>query len=265
MSKHLHPGKAAFNGVLAADLARSGFTAATRILEGERGFFRAMSVEHDPSRVTDDLGRRWKIRENCYKLHACCGHTHTAIDTALDLRARLGWSGPEAAVAIESIQVATYGPGYEIVREPNPRTPYQAKFSLAYCVAAALRDGRVGLEQFAAERFGAAGVVDPGFATLLARTRIEVDPELTARYPDRWPARLTISLADGRIVSGDADYPRGNPENPVPLELLQAKARDLIAPRYDSALAGRVVAAVGRLEEFEDMAALMRGITGAEA
>ena len=56
MSKHLHPGKAAMNGVLAADLARAGFTGASRILEGERGFFRAMSRAYDPARVTEGLG-----------------------------------------------------------------------------------------------------------------------------------------------------------------------------------------------------------------
>jgi 2-methylcitrate dehydratase PrpD len=82
MSKHLHPGKAAFNGVLAADLARLGFTGATRILEVERGFFRATAAGFDPSRVTDRLGEQWKITENCYKLYSCCAHTHTAIDVA---------------------------------------------------------------------------------------------------------------------------------------------------------------------------------------
>src|SRR5579863_8036508 len=86
MSKHLHPGKAAMNGILAADLAREGFTGASRILEGERGFFRATSETPDVSRITDGLGERWKIGENGYKLHSCCGHTHTAIDLALSFR-----------------------------------------------------------------------------------------------------------------------------------------------------------------------------------
>jgi len=90
MSKHLHPGKAAFNGVLAADLARLGFTGATRILEGERGFFRATSEAFDASRITAGLGSHWKISENCYKLYSCCRHTHSAIDTALDFRTTAG-------------------------------------------------------------------------------------------------------------------------------------------------------------------------------
>jgi 2-methylcitrate dehydratase PrpD len=258
MSKHLHPGKAAFNGVLAADLARRGFTGATRILEGERGFFRATSAGHDATRITDGLGERWKVSENCYKLHSCCGHTHTAIDTALALRATLGWTATEAATELAAVHVATYGPGYEIVREPNPRTPYQAKFSLAYVAAAALLEGRVGLAQFDAARFGPAGVVEPALAAVLARTRVAVDPVLTAGYPRCWPARLRLELTDGRVVEGGADFPRGNPENPVPAAALADKARDLIAPRYGAGFAERVVAAVERLEREPDLAALMR-------
>src|SRR5580704_10977477 len=103
MSKHLHPGKAAFNGVLSADLALAGFTGASRILEGERGFFRATSEGYDATRVTVGLGTKWKISENCYKLYSCCGHTHTAIDTALELRALLKRDGREAIEDIREI------------------------------------------------------------------------------------------------------------------------------------------------------------------
>src|SRR4051794_14794035 len=133
MSKHLHPGKAAFNGILAADLAKAGFTGATRILEGERGFFRATSTGYDLSRVTDRLGEQWKITENCYKLHSCCAHTHTAIDVALDIRARHGWTARDALDAIAHVDLETYGAGYDIVNDPKPSTPYRAKFSIAYC------------------------------------------------------------------------------------------------------------------------------------
>ncbi len=265
MSKHLHPGKAAFNGVLAADLARVGFTGATRILEGERGFFPAMSASHDAARVVDGLGTQWKVSENCYKLHSCCGHTHTAIDVALDLRDQRGWLGHDALDQIRDIRIATYGPGYEIVRETNPRTPYQAKFSLAYVVAAALLEGRVGLEQFADDRFLPSGVTEAGIAALLPRIRIDVDPELTARYPEAWPAHLQLALTDGRTMEAGSDYPRGNPENPVSLETLEAKAYELIAPRYGDHLAQRITEVVRGLEEAPDMAALMRTLVRPEA
>ena len=260
MSKHLHPGKAAFNGVLAADLARLGFTGATRILEGERGFFRATTATYDATRVTDGLGVRWKIGENCYKLYSCCGHTHTAIDTALDLRAQQGWAGHEALEQIVAIEITTYGPGYEIVREPNPRTPYQAKFSIAYCVAAALLEGWVGLEQFVPERFGPEGVREPGLAALLARTQVTVSQELTAMYPTAWPARLTLRLSDGGRIAGGADYPRGNPENPVSTAGLEDKFRSLIVPRYGAVTAERAIAAVHALPGSADMALVFRDL-----
>lgn len=263
MSKHLHPGKAAMNGVLAADLAARGFTAATRILEGERGFFRATSTGADASRVTAELGSQWKMSENCYKLHSCCGHTHTAIDTAQDLRARQGWGGDDAVAAIAGIEIALYGPGYDVVRRLTPRTPYQAKFSVAYCVAAALIDGTVGLEQFDGARFGPDGVHHPAIAALLSRTSVHADPALTAQYPERWPARVTLLLTDGTTIQGAADYPRGNPENPVPLATLEAKFRDLVAPRYDAALADLVVRSVREIERCPDIAAMMRAIQAA--
>ncbi len=263
MSKHLHPGKAALNGILAADLARRGFTAATRILEGERGFFRATSTGADASRITVGLGSRWKVSENCYKLHSCCGHTHTAIDTAQDLRAQQGWQGDDAAKGIAGIEIALYGPGYDVVRRLIPRTPYQAKFSVAYCVAAALVEGEVGLAQFDADRFGPEGVRHPAIATLLARTTVHADPALSARYPEQWPARVTLHLSDGTTVTGAADYPRGNPENPVPFATLEAKFRALIAPRFDTDLADMVIHAVRELDRCPDVAAMMRAVQSA--
>jgi 2-methylcitrate dehydratase PrpD len=249
MSKHLHPGKAAFNGVLSADLARIGFTGATRILEGERGFFRAMSGSYDETRVTDRLGERWKIAENCYKLHSCCGHTHTAIDVALDLAL---WSGPGGP---PHILIETYGPGYEIVKELAPRTPYQAKFSIAYCVAVALLDGRVGLDQFSPERLH-----DPAIAALLERTQVVVADDLTAKYPAAWPTRVTLTPSNGATLTGSSDYPRGNPENPVSTAQLEDKFRTLVTPRFGAATAERAIEAVQSLETCEDVATVFRDL-----
>ena len=244
MSKHLHPGKAAFNGVLAADLACIGFTGASRILEGERGFFRATSTSHDASRITDGLGERWKILENCYKLHSCCAHTHTAIDVALDLRRN---AEPSA------IEMELYGPGYEIVKEMNPKTPYQAKFSIAYCVAAALAEGRVGLEQFSADRFGPEGVRNPEISRLLSKMRVTVADDLTAKYPGAWTARLKLTFSDGSVAKGSSDYPWGNPENPVSTEGLEAKFASLVAPRFGDATAQRAIEKIRNIENCEDM------------
>src|SRR5207248_7501220 len=118
-------------------------------------------------------------------------------------------------------------------------------------------------EQFATERFSADGVTEPIIAALLTRTQVAIDPALTARYPERWPARVTLHLADGTTISGEADYPRGNPENPVPFATLEAKFRDLVAPRYDAALADRVIDAVRDLDRCTDVVTMMRDIQSA--
>lgn len=260
MSKHLHPGKAAFNGILSADLAKSGFTGAIRILEGERGFFRATSANYDPTEITDDLGTKWKIRENCYKVHCCCGHTHTAIDAALKLRSQLGWSGDEAIEQVSELNVYTYGPGFEIVKEMNPRSSYRAKFSLAYVTAAALAEGCVGLDQFSPERFSESGVVKANIATLLPRVRVTVTDDLTAMYPAAWPARVRLKLKDGQVFHGGEDFPRGNPENPVTTGELQEKFRSLIAPRFGAVATDRALRAVGDLAGAADMATVFTAL-----
>ena len=253
MSKSLHPGKAAFNGVLAADLARAGFTGATRILEGERGFFRATSTSYDATRVTEGLGERWKVVENCYKMHSCCGHTHTAIDVSLDMRAQRGWTAGTALLDIDCIEIETYGPGYDIVKEMNPGTPYRAKFSLAYCVAAALLEGQVGLAQFSDDRFGGDGVREPNIAELLPRIRVAVADDLTTMYPARWPTRIMIVLRTGERMCATSDYPRGNPENPVGTALLEEKFLSLVRARFGGERAHRALDAVRSIEDYSDM------------
>jgi 2-methylcitrate dehydratase PrpD len=256
MSKHLHPGKAAMNGILAADLARAGFTGATRILEGERGFFRAFSTSFDASRMTDGLGTRWKIGENGYKMYSCCAHTHTAVDCALDVRARRRWSNDDVLREVSGITIETYGPGYEIVKEMNPRTPYQAKFSLGYCVAAAILEGSLGLEQFADGRFGPDGVRDRAIAELLRRIRVVVADDLTATYPAAWPVRLTISTSSGAVERAASEYPRGNAENPVSTAELEQKFTTLVGSRFGTQTAAAMLNALHSIEQAPDMADL---------
>jgi 2-methylcitrate dehydratase PrpD len=260
MSKHLHPGKAAFNGILAADLAREGFTGAGRILEGDRGFFRAMSAGSDATRITDGLGERWKVSENWFKVYACCGHTHTAIDIARALRSEQRWTGRARLDEISEIHIETYGPGYGVVKEQRPRSAYEAQFSLAYCVAATLLEGGVPLHGFSHHDFTADGPATPDVAALLGRTRVTVADDLTARYPRAWPARLTITLTNGTVLRGTSDHPLGTPDNPVSTDQLETKFRQLVTPRWDESVANRALDAVRSIESCDDVAVLFRDI-----
>jgi len=263
MSKHLHPGKAAMNGVLAADLATTGFTGASRILEGDRGFIRAMSSSTDLSSITRELGRSWKVSENCYKVWSCCGHTHSAVDVAVELRTKFGVG--KSLDDITTIEIETYGPGYEIVKEPNPSTTYEAKFSLAYCVAAALKYGTASLDVFSADHFGSDGVSDPQIASLLERTSVSVADDLTARYPSAWPTRIRLTRRDGKEIRGGSNYPVGNPENPVTTAQLEQKLTALVAPRFSDDLARRAIEAVRSIDGASDVATVFRDLAPARA
>lgn len=220
MSKPLHTGKAALNGLLAAYLARDGFTGATRILEGEKGFFRAMAVDADAAKVTDGLGERFKIVENDFKLHACCGHTHTAVDLAIQAARALGVPARD----VRAITVETYEDAVQVAGKTDPRTVYEAKFSIPYCVAIGWIKGRAGLDEFTPEL-----VADPEVRTLLGRVTLRVTDAMNARYPQAWPARLVVETADGRRWAGEADHPLGSWRNPVSDDELWEKFDTLVA------------------------------------
>lgn len=206
MSKQLHPGKAAFNGLLAALLAQRGFTGARRILEGEKGFFRATSGDFDPSRCLAGLGEEFYFERNSLKYHASCGHTHAAIDAVLQATG----GAALAADDIAKVTLTVYQGALDLLAAVEPKTPFLAKFNLPFCIATALRFGQAGLEDFTVER-----VDDPEMARLMQKVELRSDPELSARYPRQWPARVEIVTRTGERLAGSVTYPKGDPENPL--------------------------------------------------
>jgi 2-methylcitrate dehydratase PrpD len=221
MSKHLHAGRAAASGLLAADLAARGFSGARRILEGRRGFFAATAPGAQPERVVAGLDERpaaYRIEGVSIKPHASCRHTHPAIDAALALRPLLQGQ-PVARVFVETYQAAL-----DLCDNPDPQTPYAAKFSLHYCVASALCLGHAGLDAFAPQALGAEPV-----RALLPRTTAVVEPAFEAQYPQSWPTRVRICLEDGSELDHTVTTPKGDPENPLTAEELEAKFRQLAA------------------------------------
>ena len=251
MTKHLHAGRAAANGLLAARLAARGLTGARAILDGPQGFFAAMSRDADPPRVVAglDVGLGspacpWKIGRVSIKPHASCRHTHPAVDAALQLRTDL--SDPETDAF--RIHVDTYRTALDVTDTPDPRSPYQAKFSLQYTVAHALRHGRVGLHDFAPER-----LADPVLRRLMAATDLAVDPLFDARYPHAWSARVRLDLADGTTRAAEIAAPKGDPENPVSTDELAAKLRDLTAGTAYEGQADTILASIDGLDRRPTM------------
>jgi len=251
MTKPYHAGHAARNGVWAAQLAREGFTASDSALDGSQGYLAAFGDgEHARplDRALDGLGRTWQLLASgiAVKPYPSCALTHSAIDAVLELRRHHGL-GPEEVTAID-VTVNRVVPG--VLRHAAPTSALQRKFSMQFCAATALAEGRVDLASFTDDP------VDDRVRDLMARVTMTVDPS----FPDdlerhAWSA-VQIRLADGRTLSSPPRGAQGHPTAPLSDDALRAKflgcAEDVIAP--DDAEA--IITAVARLEDVPDLRVL---------
>lgn len=219
-TKHLHAGRAAEAGLVSAELATEGFTGPHDILEGSRGFFRAMCPDGDPQRILMNPQARWQAHETSIKPWPSCRHTHPSIDSALSLAIELAASGTDPQ-AIERVEVAAYDAALALCDRPAPLTTYHAKFSLQHCVAAALTDGEVTFGSFEPETIAR-------LAPLCARVSVKSDPRFEQAYPKSWGSALEVKLTDGRTLSAERRAARGDPDLPLSDAELVAKAKTLM-------------------------------------
>lgn len=247
MSKQLHLGKAALNGLLSSLLAQKGFTGARKILEGEKGFFRATSSDFDEEKCLRGLGNDFMFERNSLKYHASCGHTHSTIDAILEATG----GTPTMDHKIDRIDVSVYQAALDLLGDVDPSTPYAAKFNLPFCVATALRYARVGLEAFTPERLR-----DPEILRLMEKINIRNDPELSQSYPRKWPAGVEIFTLDGRHLEGRCEYPKGDPENPLTREELLRKFKDLTGDILSQSVSEAIIEHAMNIEELSDVSLL---------
>ncbi len=263
MTKPLHAGWAARNGVVAASLAQRGLTADGRALEGGSGqtparlggFLRAMSggAEIDPSVAVTALGQPWDIVSPGIgvKLYPCCYATHRAIDAALEIgeRHRIDPGQVERVVAIVS-------PGTLLpLISRAPETGLEAKFSLQYCVAAALLDGRVSLASFtddAARR--------PEAQALLSRVEA-VEDGPPAEFPIGGVAEVRVYTAGGEYTSR-VEIPRGDPKRPLSWDELATKFRECAGLALPPEQVEKAIGLIEGLDDVDDVRELAAVLAG---
>ncbi len=215
MSKHLHAGRAAEAGVVAAELAAGGFTGPPAILEGPQGLYAGACPDADPDAVLRRPDAPWQVHATSIKPWPSCRHTHPVIDAALELSARVD------AAEIAGIEASTYRAAVDVCDRPAPTSPYEAKFSLQHCIAAALADGAVGFESFEA------GARDR-LAGLRSRVRVGAGEPYASDYPAAWGGAVTVALSDGRRVSAARRQCKGDPEAALDGDAMAQKARELL-------------------------------------
>ena len=237
MGKVLHIGKANYNGILSAFLARNGFTGAETIIEGSEGFLKTM-VYHDDfnskdfsfDSILEDVGTV-KVRDIYFKKYPFCRHLHSSIDTALKLRTSLG----EEYVHIENVAVKTY----DVAADHNnfqPKNLEELKQSLPYAVAISLVMGEVNIDMLDMlveyglfENYSTVDKVN-NIKELVNKMIILKDEKLNDLYPNKRPSNVIIKLDEefrNGVFQNITFIPKGDFENPYDLSELIDKFKDL--------------------------------------
>ena len=242
MVKSTHPGNAARMGAEAGILAGMGYTASDEVLESPVGYAAALfGGEFDWDIATGGLGASWRLVDPGYDIKRFPAQVYmqNAIEAALNLRDENG-IGPED---IEQVTISRRGRGHS---GPRPRSGLDGKFSVEYCAAAALLDGRVGIDTFTDPRR-----FSPDMEDMLGRMRVE--PE----GPESGATLATAVLKDGRTVSAECVAFSGSAGNPMSREQRLAKVQDCFVRALSDADAERVLEMLENLESLDDTAQLM--------
>ena len=247
MTKPLHVGLSARNGVLAAKLAQSGFTANGQAIESGFGFYKVLhptaTVHEEP---IEELGRSYALVTDGIRIkpYPCGGLTHQAIDSVLEFKAKHGIT----AEAVESIDVAVTKHTFDRIVFRVPQTGIQGKFSMNYLLARAMIDGKIGLHIFTDEAVKNTQVLKFG-----ERVQMSCEPALKAKDAGGRPCRVTVRLKDGRTYSRDAEHSKGSPEFPMTDDELKTKFIECARQAISASAAERVLDSVQRLETLENI------------
>jgi 2-methylcitrate dehydratase PrpD len=256
MTKPLHVGLAARNGVTAAKLAKSGYTANGHAIEAGFGFL--ANFYHDApadSRPIEELGKSYALETDGIRIkpYPCGGLTHPTIDATFELCAKQNIS----AEMIESVQADVVKHTASRIIFKVPENGIQGKFCMPYLLARAIIDKKVGLDVFTD-----AAVRDQNILKLAERIEMRLDPNLKASSPGGRPCRVTIRLKNGETYSLEKEHAKGSPEVPMTLEELRGKFTDCARQVLDRDATGRALESIESLETLSDIRPLCRLLMG---
>ena len=249
MTKPLHVGECARGGLMAALLARKGFTANLDAFEHKQGFFNVYNGAgtYDAAKIFDGWGEPLDIVAPgaCYKQYPCCASTHAAVDATLDIRSQIiKMSGAIDAAKITRVESWTSAQRLAHTNRPQPSSALDAKFSVQYCVARALLDGHVVFADLEGEAYREPKVVD-----LLKRTHATPLTEGAFAAGNFVGAEVKVTLADGRAFASKIAKPLGRTAaNPIAHDAMLVKFESCAARALPQA---QVKALAQAIENFE--------------
>ena len=215
MTKSLHPGKAAADGVEAALLAAGGFTGPDGALEGRRGLAALMSPSVDLDQVVRDLGTTWEADDNAFKPYSCGIVSHPVIDAAVVLRER----GVDPA-RIRTVEAVVHPVVLDVMGVQEPESGLRSKFSVYHCFAIGLLDGAAGPAQYTNERAADAQVVE-----LRRKVTATLDPSVA-----KDACTVRAQLDDGTTEEVVVEHATGSTARPMTDDELRAKLDLVVRP-----------------------------------
>lgn len=249
MCKSFSVGRAAESGLLAALLAREGYTSSDRAIEAPRGFAQVFLPGSDPAPIIERLGETYEVSYNIYKPFACGIVLHAAIDACIQVR-------KEHAFDIEQIEKVTlrvHPVVTEITGKRKPQSGLESKFSVYHCAAVALIDGMAGEKQYSDERARYPAVV-------ALRDKVDAIPDPGFR---RDQAHILVTLRDGRTYEKRIEHAIGTLANPLNDKDLEEKFAGLAEGILSSAVTRKVIDLCWNLERLEDVSIIPATAAGA--
>ena len=252
MTKPFHAGRASESGLLAAEMAGLGFTATDNILEAPRGFFRAAGGGYDQGAISGKLGNPWTFASPgiSIKPHPCGSLTHPGMTKMRELIAEHDIKPEDVA----EVKIGTNSHMPNALIHHRPENELQAKFSMEFCIAILLLERRAGLNEFNDETVNRADV-----KAMIEKVDFGVHAEAEAAGYDKMTTIIEITLADGREITGRADFGKGSPADPMSFDEVAGKFRQCAEyAGFGADRAEKVVATVRALETLGDV----RELTG---
>ena len=220
MTKPMHVGRSAKEGLMSAKLAQKGFTAnAQSVFEHQQGFFEVFNgaSNYDRQKALDHWAKPWDIVEPgiASKQYPCCGSTHPAIDAAIQIKLDHAYDPSQ----IKGVRVWIHARRLTHTNRPAPNSELDAKFSLQYVVLRALMDGRVGIQHFEQEHYR-----DERILSLLPNIEVAAYDHLMFDPSNHFAAKVELTLLDGRVFESQVLQPHGRTSaNPLSTFQLREK------------------------------------------
>jgi len=252
-TKRFHAGWSAHSGIVAASLAKEGFTGPCSILEGKFGFLHGYSQESNPAHVLQNWGNPWEVTNTSIKPHACCRYKQGPIDCILKIIEENNLQPDQIDIA----ETAILDAGFALVAEPerqkrNPQSVVDAQFSMPFGAALAILRKNAFLDRYSLDEIN-----NPAIKDMMKRVSCVRDESINKDFPKKWPARVEIRTRDGKVFNEYLEHPKGDPENPLSWDELIKKFKALASKTFSDSKCDEIVGLVRQVDQLDNIAELI--------